>query len=373
MSDQGRRSGEPMDHGRGRRGLALAATVGMCLFVWAGPAAAHNAEDLPATNYRSAVVSLEPAPAGVSARVIEAGNRLELANRGDGEVVILGYDDEPMLRVGPSGVFENRRSPSVYTSASSPLAVPADADPASEPLWRRISGGAIARWHDHRADPAQAAKAGSASWTVPLRHEGGPVTLVGSLRYVPGPNPLPWFGAAALVLAATAAVAVLRPRRWRSVVATALGAAVVLDVVHNLGRYAASYDNLLNRLFEFFFPLLGWMAAAVALRRLARRPPELPDPAGYAGLVLFFMGGLDGIEALSNSQLPFAYAPVLARVAVAACLGVGGGLLVALVSSVAAPLPVHANASPDESAEGQAPRQDEAQPEVSPPRAPGAP
>ena len=36
---------------------------------------------------------------------------------------------------------------------------------------------------------------------------------------------------------------------------------------------------------------------------MARRPDELAKPAGYAGLVLFLISDLDGLEALSDSQL----------------------------------------------------------------------
>ncbi len=84
----------------------------------------------------------------------------------------------------------------------------------------------------------------------------------------------------------------------------------------------------------------------MTLRALARRPEDLPTSAGYGGLVLFLIGGLGGIEVLSNSQLGFAYAPVLARMAVTACLGVGGGLLVALICAIAGPVPVHHSAPP---------------------------
>lgn len=355
MIDRRRCRSAARQHGRARNrwpaALAFAAAVVAGVAIPATPALAHDSEDLASTNYRSAVVSLEPAPAGTSARVIEVGNRLELTNRSGQDVVVVGYEGEPMLRVGPAGVFENRRSPSVFTSATRPLAVPADADPEAKPQWRRISQGVVARWHDHRADPGQAAKAGAAAWAIPLRQEAQSITLVGSLRYVPGPNPLPWLGAATLLLAGTAWAAVLRPRRWRPLVAMALGATIVLDAVHNLGRFAASYGPLSNRLFDLFFPLLGWLAAGVALRRLARRPEELPSLAGYAGLVLFLMGGLGGIEALSNSQLAFAYPTVLARVAVMAALGVGGGLLVALVYLITAPLPTYPDTPPSGEAE----------------------
>lgn len=310
------------------------------LWVPASPALAHDSESIPATNYRTEVLSLEPAPDAVNARVIEAGSRLELTNRGPEEVVVLGYDGEPMLRVGPSGVFENRRSPSIFTSATRPLAVPPDATATAEPRWQRTSDGAVARWHDHRIDPGQGAKAATASWTVPLRQQDRPITLTGTIRHVPGPSPLPWFVAATLLLSGVAAAAVLRPRGWRVQIAVALATTVVLNVMHSVGRLTASYGPLVNRLFDlFFYPALGWFAAAVALRKLARRPRRLPSTAGFAGMVLFLIGGLGGAGALSNSQLAFSYSPTLARLAVTAALGVGGGLLVALLSSLFEPLP----------------------------------
>ena len=313
----------------------------MVAVVWvpASPALAHGSEDIPATNYRAEVLSLEPAPDAVTARVIEAGSRLELTNRGPVEIMVLGYEGEAMLRVGPSGVFENRRSPSIFTSATPPLAVPPDATVTAEPRWQRISDGAAARWHDHRVDPAQGAKTVTTTWIVPLRQQDRPITLTGTLRYVPGPSPLPWFGAAALLLAGVAAAAVLRPRGWRVLVAAALATMVVLDVLHSVGRLTASYRPLDDRLFDLLFlPALGWLAAAVALRKLARRPRQLPTAAGFAGMILFLMGGLGGAGALSNSQIAFSYSPTLARMAVTAALGVGGGLLVALVSSLFEPL-----------------------------------
>lgn len=316
---------------------AALAVVGVA----ASPALAHDSGDVLASNYRAEVVGIDPAPEAVTARVIEAGNRLELANRGREEIIVVGYQGEPMLRVTRAGVFENRRSPSVYTSASPPLAVPPDAAPTAEPRWQRISDGAVARWHDHRVDPPEAPTIAIRSWTIPLRQQDRAITLRGSLRHVPGPNALLWLGPAAVLLAAVAGAAVLRPRGWRALVATALAASVLLDATYRVGRLTASYGPLANRLFDlFFFSILGWLGAAVALRRLARRSDELPAAAGFAGLVLFLLGGLGGLEALSNSQLTFSYPPTLARVAVTAALGVGGGLLVALVCSFFEPLPI---------------------------------
>ena len=341
----GQRSSPPVGcrHGRRCRGAALAFTAVVAVVgVPASPALAHDSADAPASNYRAEVVSIDPAPGAVTARVIEAGNRLELANRSAEEIIVVGYQGEPMLRVSRGGVFENRRSPSIFTSATPPLAVPPDAAPTAEPRWQRISDGAVARWHDHRIDPPEAPPAGTRSWTIPLRQQDRSITLTGSLRHVPGPNPLPWVGASTVLLAGIAAVTVLRTPGWRALVATALAATVVLDAIHSVGRLTGSHGSLANRLFDlFFFPLLGWLGAAVALRRLARRPDDLPTAAGFTGLVIFLISGLGGFEALSNSQLTFSYSPTLARLAVMAALGVGGGLLVALVCSLFEPLPTN--------------------------------
>jgi len=48
--------------------------------------------------------------AGLRIEAIDAGARLRLRNATGQEVVVLGYAGEPYLRVGPAGVFENRRS-----------------------------------------------------------------------------------------------------------------------------------------------------------------------------------------------------------------------------------------------------------------------
>ena len=50
----------------------------------------------------------------MTVRIRDLGRRIELVNDTDQDVVVLGYQSEPYLRVGPAGVFENGRSPSLY-------------------------------------------------------------------------------------------------------------------------------------------------------------------------------------------------------------------------------------------------------------------
>jgi hypothetical protein len=119
----------------------------------AAPAAAHGVGGVRPTNYETRVLSVRPAVAGITVRAADLGDRLEVENRTDHDIVVLGYEDEPYLRVGPDGVSENRRSPSTYVNrtrrGNSP--VPDSADSDARPEWRRVSDEPVARWHDHRA------------------------------------------------------------------------------------------------------------------------------------------------------------------------------------------------------------------------------
>ena len=82
------------------------------------PAVAHGVGGVDPSNYRTRVTSIDPSVAGVVVRPVDLGTRLELTNRGETDVVVLGYDGEPYLRVGPRGVRPGRR-------ASRRLAAPA--------------------------------------------------------------------------------------------------------------------------------------------------------------------------------------------------------------------------------------------------------
>ena len=91
----------------------LAAAVSW-LVVGAGavPAAVHTVGGAQASNYQTRIRAIEPPVAGLRVEVVDAGARLR--NTTGQEVVVLGDAGEPYLRVGPAGVFENRRSPATY-------------------------------------------------------------------------------------------------------------------------------------------------------------------------------------------------------------------------------------------------------------------
>jgi hypothetical protein len=120
----------------------------------AGPAQAHvTGVGGRASNYRTEVLEVTPPVPGLTVRVLEAGNQLALINHSGQEVIVLGYRSEPYLRVGPTGVDENQRSPSAYANryTNPPKRSPAGLDPAAPPRWRRIRNQPEAVWHDHRS------------------------------------------------------------------------------------------------------------------------------------------------------------------------------------------------------------------------------
>src|SRR5258705_160225 len=79
----------------------------VAVVLMAVPASAHNASGPRPTNYLTTLGSISPRIPGVTVRVVELGNKLELTNRTDTDVVVLGYNRDPYLRVGPRGLYEN--------------------------------------------------------------------------------------------------------------------------------------------------------------------------------------------------------------------------------------------------------------------------
>ena len=85
---------------------------------------------------------------GISARVVDLGSKIELTNRTSTEIIVLGYEGEPYLRIGPDGVFENLHSQATYinrTRLGGTVPVDVDTSPTAAPEWKKISSGHTAR------------------------------------------------------------------------------------------------------------------------------------------------------------------------------------------------------------------------------------
>ncbi|MFO7590474.1 MAG: hypothetical protein R6X23_06195 [Acidimicrobiia bacterium] len=326
----------------GVRTLAVGLLLGVVIVASTpAPAAAHGVGGVEPSNYRARVASVDPAAADIVVQPVDLGTRLELTNRGTTDVVVLGYDGEPYLRVGPRGVFENTRSPATYLNrtlrldeASEP--VPASADPDASPSWRRVDDGRTARWHDHRAhwmgraDPPVVQRAPDREHLIQrfeVELQQGPATIVvrGDVRWVPGPAPWPWL-VGALVLAGLV-VAAGHTRRATPLVAATLGLVAVGEALHVIGSWGGTTLPTGDRLGASIYAIGAIVLLIVAMISVLRRGLDRAAPQVLiAGLFVALAGGLADVTALARSGIPTTLAPDLARATVMLALGAGLGL-----------------------------------------------
>ena len=130
----------------------------------------------------------------------------------------------------------------------------------------------------------------------------GPRDVVGEVRWVPGPSPLPWLAGAALL--AMAVVAAGRARRWSDALVAGLALVVALDLVQAAGAWTAAQAPLASKLPWLAASAAGWVVAGLAIRQLLRRRVEsgLFQLLLAAGL-LTVVGGLGDLGFLLRSQL----------------------------------------------------------------------
>jgi hypothetical protein len=329
-----------------RRSLLVAVAALAWVGISAAPASAHAVSGQSATNLHTNLKAVTPAVEGLRVKVVEYGSRLEVENRTGREVIVLGYKDEPYLRIAPDGVFENRLSPATYINRTREGEEPpaaADKAKVGETDWQKVSSEPLARFHDHRIhwmvpqDPPEArAEPGKrhviyAEWVVPLRVGADAVAVTGDLVWEPGPSALPWYVLIAALIAGVIAVA--RLGRWVAGLAAVTGLVLAVDVFHMVGLGLANAGTLGSRLSKAVtmspFAVATWAVAVLAIVWLVRRGSDGLPLAALAGLGVALLGGISDVNALSRSEVPFGFGAVPARVAVAGSIGLGFGLAVA--------------------------------------------
>ncbi|MEU5907856.1 hypothetical protein ABZ780_26210 [Micromonospora sp. NPDC047467] len=330
-----------------RAGLVATAACAVTLLT-AAPAAAHGADAPNGTDYRTRVTGVTPARPGLEVRVIEAGARLELTNRTGRPIEVIGYSGEPYLRVGPDGVYENSRSPATYLNRTiaGDTTLPADADPAAPPSWRRIDDGTTVRWHDQRAlwqesAPPAAVRAAPdrehrvRDWTVPLRDGADPAVIGGTLDWVPPPDAYTWWAVSIVGMLAVGALGLLAaaaPAGARAL--AALGGLLVVGgavaVVYPVGREldagAQGVGGVLVGLLggQLWSLLTGLGALAAGAYALARRPAA-DFAVALAGACLALFAGVTNAAVFARSIAPVPWPAEIARIMIAATLLTGAG------------------------------------------------
>ena len=331
----------------GIRAALLAACTIAILVVHAAPASAHTISGPKPSNFRSEIESIEPARPGVSVRVVDLGSQLELTNRSDTDVTVLGYEGEPYLRVGPDGVFENIHSEATYVNRGrNGGAVPdgVETDPKAAPEWHKVSDGNNVRWHDHRIHwmgdqlPPQV----RANPDVPFRvseqeillvQNGERSTVIVALDWVPAPNALGWFAFIGGLFALGLAAALLP--RWRIPLAFLIGFLLVVDAVHSVAYVVPQPGGNVEKSLRFlggsFVSVVVWAVSVPTIIGVLRRRAEALYGVIFVGLMVALIGGATDLSALWKSQVPNLGPAALTRFLIAVSLGLGAGLVVGAV------------------------------------------
>lgn len=317
----------------------------MVVVAAASPAAAHGLGGPKPTDRVVTVQGTRPTIPGVTVRMVDLGTRVELANRSAATVIVIGYDREPYLRVGPRGVWVNRRSPATFLNrfAEPSATPPSDLDATAAPEWSRLSDTPVARWHDHRAHWMGRGDAQDVPWEIPLRIDGASVRIVGTLDTLPAPSPWPWVGGA---IALTAAIGLLAGiRRWPAVLGVGLVLVIVSETAHTAGAWDTWSAGTARRLLGAAPSALAILLASAALVMLVvrRRTPDAATPLVLiAGLFIALAGGVADLGSLTHALLPSTLDPTVTRLTVAIALGGGIGLSIGAARHLRPPLPATA-------------------------------
>ena len=211
------------------RRVLLGVVMLVVMMLPAPPAHAHGPGG--STDYRSELTEVPGRLDGVELRVVDLGARLEIVRTTAREVIVLGYEGEPYLRLDRDGVWRNSSSPATYLNADryADVSIPATADATAEPTWDHLGAGNRIRWHDHRSHwmspqpPPIAATEPDTEHVVyedvvRLRIDGREVSVGTRVTWVPRPPRTAWLaltgGVAAVAIAA--AVCSCEPRSCRA-------------------------------------------------------------------------------------------------------------------------------------------------------------
>ncbi|TFV78299.1 hypothetical protein E4P39_03500 [Blastococcus sp. CT_GayMR19] len=331
----------------GRLLVVLLAVLG--LLAVAGPASAHVGGGAAGSDFAGRVLSVRPDVPGLSVRILQFGDELELVNGTATEVLVPGYSGEPYLRIGPDGVWRNSRSPATYINLDryGRTSLPAAADVAAEPAWEQVSTQPHYVWHDHRThwmsenllppgvveDPGRSQTV--FEWTVPLVHGDTAVEVTGELTWSPPPPAwLVWPLYAVPALLAVAAGLLARTPRPLGVLLL-VGAAAALWHAAATPEPPVSIASHAGAILSALLPAGTAVLVAVLGFRAALR-----GRGALTGLLAVVLGwlllvqGLPDVDVLWSANVASAGPEPVARAAVAALVALGVGLVPGGIAAV---------------------------------------
>ena len=333
-----------MSRGRRITGRALLVLLGLlATLAVAAPASAHVGGGRAGSDFDGALRSVSPALPGVTVRVLDFGDQLEVVNPTGTELAVPGYSGEPYLRIGPDGVWRNALSPATWLNLDryGRTPIPDDVDINAAPRWEQVSTQPQYVWHDHRTHwmtegqlpPVVVADPGSAhtisEWTVPMTYGGTDVAVAGELTW--SPPPPGWLVWPVYVLLLAGAVLTGWLARGPRLLAVALGLGAAAALLHALTtpEPAASVSSHTGAIVSALLPaLLVALTAVVGVRAAVRGRGSLTGLTAVVAGWLLLVEGLPDVDVLWTAHALTTGPEVLARAAVALMVAGGLGLVV---------------------------------------------
>ncbi|WP_040492841.1 hypothetical protein [Ilumatobacter nonamiensis] len=287
----------------GHRTPVVAAIVAIVLLLGGGTA---HADPAGPTDYRSEILSIEPATPSIAIDVIGGDSFVRLRAESGTEVMVLGYFGEPYLWFLPDGdVRENQNSPTTYQNeerygADAPDFASADA----EPDWETVASAGTYAWHDHRAHWMQPIRPAGQEpgdqileQVIPIEVDGDPVSVTVISTWEPEPSMLPAIagGIVGAIVVGAAAWWSRRNAAW----AVALTPIALAATLAGWWQYSSLPSETDPRLVWPLLPALA-LAACVAAVPLRTRSPFAALAAGLVAsseLIVWAFIKRDGLSA----------------------------------------------------------------------------
>ncbi|WP_153503301.1 hypothetical protein [Cumulibacter manganitolerans] len=339
----------------------------VCLVIGgADVAAAHFGGGREPSSYRGEITSVSPALDGVTFRLTDAADRIEVRSTSRTPVIVYGYqhkepgDRDPYLKASVDGVWVNTESQAAYLNASRMGGdVPARlADDRGEgaPVWKKVSDTGVYRWHDHRIhwmlpEPPAAVSDDPGTehhvirdWHIYATQGDRPEsTITGQLYWVPA-SPAPWWLATAGFGLAGVVAGVAGRRSALTNGSRGAGDAPLVVAACVLGAAAIGQAALTPLPEDAYQGSLGFVLASAAVPALAvaglcalgvaalrRGSAAARYLIGGAGALAALQGTSD-LPAITRSQLEHTGPEWLVRLIVACVVGLGLGLLIGMVA-----------------------------------------
>ncbi|MSY13666.1 MAG: hypothetical protein F2934_02030 [Actinobacteria bacterium] len=297
------------------------------------------------SNYETNILSVAPDTPGIEVSTFGVDGGITLVNRSLLEVVVLGYNNEPYLRLDPTGTYANLNSPATYVNGrrDANVPVPDEVTSSTTPNWYQLSDGNSVSWHDHRAhwmgtEPPDAVLVAPnqrqvvyPAWEVPLLVGGRSVTVTGELVWLAPPDRTSWL-LISLGLFLGAVLVLWFFRSVNSFAALGVLACLVANTTAAASRASVERADVAQRVACFIAGGITLIAFGIGLA--LKKRSGTPWWWGVAGAVAMSYA-VSYRQAFSFAAMDGTTDPARIRWVIAVQLGIGAALAItAFVSTV---------------------------------------